>query len=210
MALRVKPLGLRVWNSYFGCDKLKRDWVMSEFVNYNKRAVTLPHGCKNLLDVLKPHASVAPGLPGVLTEGTSSKITTVGKLADIESYCQSAFDSKFASKVLQVSSTDEAMSVVFCRWPRVELAAVTFRRNELWESTCRDLFKRHGLEQPKNFQWPKVAGVKVAPILSDHIFYKLIPTPSDALQFSQIAKDLFASLLKLTDDDALQFQHACY
>src|SRR6185436_10708188 len=32
-------------------------WRMSEFVNYNKRSVTLPTGCKDLIDVLGQNKS---------------------------------------------------------------------------------------------------------------------------------------------------------
>jgi hypothetical protein len=184
---------------------------MSEFVNYKKRGVTLPSGCKDLLDVLKLQPGVTPHLrdvviaPGVISGGKHT-----GKLPELENFCRNAFASKSANMVLQLSSTDEALSVIFCRWPRVEFAAVTFRSNKLWESSCRKLFDRHGLEPPKNFQWPKVAGVKVAPILADSVFYKLIPTPSDALRFSAIARDIFESLLKLTEDDVLQFHQMLY
>jgi len=33
---------------------------MAKFVNYRKRSVTLPPGCKNLIDVLQPHAPPFP------------------------------------------------------------------------------------------------------------------------------------------------------
>ncbi|MGH7969602.1 MAG: hypothetical protein ACREIC_12830 [Limisphaerales bacterium] len=121
---------------------------MSEFVNYNKRDVSLPLGCKDLIDVLKsPLSFDAPGFDAVIAQskqGVACSIIALGTLTDISRH------------VKNVRSSRAVLGGVFISLPgkqyRVGFYHVRARRNtRLWvlateyDEAMREFFGAHGL-----------------------------------------------------------------
>jgi hypothetical protein len=83
---------------------------MSEFVNYRKRGITLPKGCKNLFDVLQSHGlpKLASGVQTGAIPADEEPVVTrgesvTGKLSDIGKYVAMVFESRARSFLLMVT-----------------------------------------------------------------------------------------------------------
>ena len=91
---------------------------MSDFVNFGKRGVTLPRGCKNLIDVLhgKAASKVPQGKTAFKSSGVYSDVdfsnpvtatnSHLGKLGDIGRFVEQA--SRSAAVIVQLTPRPES------------------------------------------------------------------------------------------------------
>src|SRR6266568_946681 len=98
---------------------------MSEFVNYNKRGITLPPGCKDLSDLLKPKGlRNAPGpILAVEQPPVVREETLTATLAEIEQHVAMVFQSQARLFALEIFLPGEPASVQIIRWERMEISA---------------------------------------------------------------------------------------
>jgi hypothetical protein len=85
---------------------------MSEFVNYKKRSFTLPHGCKNLNDLL--HYSQHGIEPG---KWKARQDTAVGKLCDVGRFIDKLTRTTAIGAFLEITSTRDGFVVGFHHMP---------------------------------------------------------------------------------------------
>jgi hypothetical protein len=179
---------------------------MPEFVNYNKRSIQLPPGCKDLTDLFKPAwlrnlpKAVAPReVPDVLrNESVTETLGNIGKHVAI------VFDSRADLCRLTISSLDEKLAVSVCRMTDSITSNVTFIHDATREKAMRAFFDRHGLEAPRAKEMPK--GFKfLFPGLPVCSLFELSPMSCGAPAFSKIASDLFRDFFGMNDQSELQF-----
>lgn len=180
---------------------------MSEFVNYNKRSIQLPPGCKDLTDLFKPvwlrklsEGVVPPDMPVVL-RNDSVKET----LGNIEKHVAVVFDSRADGCHLTISSLDEKLAVSVYRMTDSITSHITFIHDETREKAMRIFFDCHGLEVPRATEMPKEFNPAFYPNIPVWSLFELSPMPSGALAFSRIASDLFRDFCGMNDQSELQF-----
>jgi hypothetical protein len=179
---------------------------MSQFVNYKKRSVTLPPGCKNLIDLLRPrglsklHGTISPEERPTVTRGE----TVAGKLSEIQKYVGMMFESHAQAFTVMVSLSDERLTVDFARMTgEMMLASVVFEEDAERERLMRDFFARHGLQAPRDRGRPE----QFHPDLPVQLIYRISPLPSDARLLSMLTTDLFHDVCGLSDDSELMFRY---
>jgi hypothetical protein len=185
---------------------------MSKFVNYKKRSVALPPGCKDLIDVLQSHknsklltgidtSAVPPDQQIAVTRDESA----AGRLADIEKYLSMVFDSRAWAFMLTISLSGEQFTLEVDRAPDVAsvvMASVVVQSNSDQEKAVRSFFARRGLHLPDDWGVPP----QFVPDVPWQITYEIAPCPSHAAQLSKLLVDLSREALGLNDESQLCFQ----
>jgi hypothetical protein len=179
---------------------------MSEFVNYNKRSIQLPPGCKDLADLFKPawqrnlSETVAPAkMPVVLRRESGTATWRI-----IEKYVVMVFNSRADSCHLKISDPVEAPVLSVSRTTDSIASHVAFIHSEAQEKLMRSFFYRHGLVLPHAGEVP--GKVKFPfPDLPVWSIYDFSPMPSEALAFAKIASDLFRELCGMNDQSEIHF-----
>ncbi len=172
---------------------------MRQLVNYKKRGVELPKGCKDLIDVLQgPGRAKAPlaavGQP-VLGGGKLERFSTRG-LAQIERYVNRLFESR--SKVAMVSLMPPDRQTEVCCVFRMEggLHLVLFvnQHDMEREGTVRALFESLGIQPTLDYVmiYPKIRVLRY-------------PLPGDAPSAARIVADLLVKGFGLREDAGLDF-----
>ena len=184
---------------------------MSKFVNYKKRSVTLPSGCKNLIELLQPH-----GLPKLVNKTHTGPIppderptvtrgkSFTGGLSDINKYVTMVFESRARSFILMVTPPDEQFTVDVDRMEDGMMGAyVLVQSGTDQETAVRAFFAQHGLQIPEDSGTPpmSVPGVPVQTTCD------ISPMPSEAPLLSQLVSDLLRVVLGLSDDSQLCFRY---
>src|SRR2546429_5788090 len=98
---------------------------MAEFVNYNKRGVTLPPGCKDLSDLFKPKGQRnAPGpILSVEQPPVMREETITATLAEIEQHVAMVFPSRARMFALEIFLPGEPPTVQIIRMEGMEISA---------------------------------------------------------------------------------------
>jgi len=177
---------------------------MSQFVNYNKRSVQLPPGCKDLIDVFKPArlrkvtgANATPHFPVVPRDHTLTET-----LGNIEKHVAMVFDSTSELCFLAIGSPDESLMVVVSRMTDSMTADVTFLHDETREIAMRAFFGCHGLKAPMADGGPVKFPVDV-PDSPVWCVFSLVPMPAGPPAFSKIAASLFRDICGMNDQSKL-------
>ena len=123
---------------------------MSDFVNYNKRAVTLPSGCKDLIDLLGPGAGLGqapiPGygeLPAKVVRGGAGTVPLQQLGEHVSKVCASR------AKVIQfiASSPEERLTVSLDRTWVYSVSSFTLSvlaKHEAEQEAIRGFFESKG------------------------------------------------------------------
>jgi hypothetical protein len=172
---------------------------MSQFVDYNKRNLTLPPGCKDLIDVLRsPSSSDVQGL--TVSDGG----VLAGRLTEIEKYVAMVFVSRARVFSLTIKPPGEPLAVDFVRTDDGRIwGCVVVKKGSGREIAMQSFIKRRGLPTPEDagtigqFQ----AGLLV--VLVDRIS----PLPAEVADLARLVSDLFRNVCGLADDSKLSFQH---
>jgi hypothetical protein len=88
---------------------------MAKFVNYKKRSVTLPAGCKDLLDLLQPAKRAATGLEGQPAPEFREERFHRSGLLQVERFIAMLFASSAELFVLMITIRDDRVPIVLHR-----------------------------------------------------------------------------------------------
>jgi hypothetical protein len=173
---------------------------MNEFVNFKKRGVTLPPGCKDLVDLLQ--RSSKPVIEGASRLTATCNATATGRLPDVGKYIRIAFESRGAIFTLGITRPGGRVEFVLQRIKSDEpWASIAFPSEPEEERVVREFFTRRGLQVPE--------GSDTAPgFLTDlpiKLVYRISPLPSDVAGVSALVADLLRECGRLTDDMPLSF-----
>jgi len=168
---------------------------MSEFVNYNKRSIDLPPGCKNLFDVLQPIKA------GPKPRDRQPRTFEKGTLASIP---------KHIGDLLK--KTDQAVLLIYDARGRVAfymtplagniLASIRFLDDPARETRVRKLFGPYGLDAPT--QTETAPQFPEAPVWTR---FTIQPFPSSTRRLIEIATAVFRDVCNATDKTPLHFRH---
>jgi hypothetical protein len=157
---------------------------MSEFVNYHKRGIELPPGCKDLIDVL------------AVTRGSQS----LGRLSDVPRHVSMLVNSSSEQFTLMIGTTDERLSIVLDRSKSKEVSAlVLVGSGAEHEKGIREFFQHHGPKPFKDYLLPGEDGAEVRGLL--------YPLPAGASHVSQIIADLLCSVYGFTQESEIKFRY---
>ena len=177
---------------------------MSKFVNYKKRGITLPPGCKDLIELLEPQRRAKAQSfmlfpsEGAVTRDDSGTL----KVAEIEKYVAMIFESHAQGAFLTLNLADERLTVTFAsREGKLMSVWAAVDENADRKRLIQDFWVEHGFELPGDDVTPTqfVPGVPV-----QHL-YHIRPLPSDAPTASKIAADLFRHVCGVGVEEPLSF-----
>jgi len=177
---------------------------MSKFVNYKKRSVTLPPGCKDLVDVLH-----GPRLFGSLTSEKAQPTITrhqagTVRLGQIPGRVATLFRSPADSALLMLSLPNYRLTIHFGRMTgEPPLGSVTFNEDAEIERLMRELFVARDLKLPRQDWTPAnfVAGLPV------QLIFSISPFPITATDTSNLILEILRCVFSVTDDSSLTFQY---
>jgi hypothetical protein len=184
---------------------------MSNFVNFNKRSIALPPGCKDLLDVLQLRERRQfqdSDDSGCVRVGGSAQ----GHLADMEEYIKMAFEAETSAFMLVIQPPDKRLTVNVAHkagegmwgWVYVESGTPA-------EAAVRNFFAHHGLQTPiaghplplkfvpLSLQF--LPGVPVQSVLD------ISPMPANATMLTQLVSGLIREVCGLSDGSKLWYHH---
>jgi hypothetical protein len=173
---------------------------MSDFVNYNKRSVTLPPGCKDLIDLLHSRRAAKGDLSST---PVGPRITqSVGTVADLKRYAQMLFGSRATKFMLGIRSADDKVTINAIRDADGRLGArLCVPEDTDTDRALRSLFIDRGLalpqEQSTAFNW-----VPDEPVYQ---MYDVSPLASDASGFVALVTELFQQVIGLNPESQLAF-----
>lgn len=201
-------LGLKVVSFFAFLAEIAR---MSKFVNYKKRSVALPAGCKNLIDLLGPHGvpklvgsvpagSISPHERPTVTRGES----VAGRLSGIEKYVTMVFESRTPSFILLITPPDERFRIQADRMQDGKMrVSVMVQAGTDRERAVRSFLAYRGLQVPEDAEMPP----QFIPDLPVHITYDISPLPSEASVLSRLIAGLSRDAFGLSDDSELRFRY---
>ena len=182
---------------------------MAKFVNYKKRSVTLPPGCKNLGDLLQPHGkpnqrpsihvgSIPSESPPTVTRSESFE----GSLLDVEKYVTITFESQADSVFLIVKSANGQSTVHISRNESGNMSA----RVDVPGGTAQELALRSFLADHKMRVLPD-SGMPAHfdPNLPWKAMFEIAPLPTEAALLSRLVEDLLVQALEARSDSQLSF-----
>jgi hypothetical protein len=156
---------------------------MSEFVNYSTRNVSLPDGCKGLIEVLRKEKSSKPIAFGLspnkdkVTRGGSE----VGSLADVGRFIVRLFQTSAPEQFFMTFLECERVTVSVFRVPDQGLkASIWFPDNSDMVRVMRTFFERWGLKVPAEGSLPLMfaTGMKRT--------WDISPMPSTASELTEL------------------------
>lgn len=182
---------------------------MSKFVNFKQRKVTLPPGCKDLIDVLKLQAP-APPVAGLITNPGFSKTkpysarheSAQGTLSDIEKWVLKVFESDAIACSMDVFPLGKDVFVALQRnGEKGVIATVEVIMGTAEEKAVRAFLAKHGLKPPVESEIP----AHFSPYLPIQIACDISPVPTAASEMSSLLIALFREAFSADDNSELQF-----
>ena len=184
---------------------------MSKFVNYKKRSIELPSGCKDLIDVLRRNAglerldNIPAGngfhgvFPGVICGGFFE-----GHLSDIGKYVAMVFDSRALAFFLIVNPPDGGVTLTVYRGEDgTTHASLEVQVGTEREKAVRSFLAPRGLHIPDDSGMPS----QFASALPVYRFCDLLPLAPEAPLLSKLVEELFRRAFGLSDDSKLCFRY---
>ena len=175
---------------------------MARFVNYQKRGIELPPGCKDLIDVLKGKAKAkAPDtFTGKCEPVPKSDLFPSGGIAQIERYVMRLLVSSAKFAALTVSSLDVQVVAGLYRHPdenAFDLMLFVLRKDKELEQSIREFFRRRGIEHTLDYL---CSGVE-----RNYMRGLKYPLPSDSKQVAVLLADLLTTVYGLDAEAGLAF-----
>jgi hypothetical protein len=165
---------------------------MSKFVNYKKRDISLPGGCKDLMDVItqgKTHVSLSHfhNAAHELPEGEGK--TILGTIADIPKYVLKALGPSSGNFVLMIQSPNHWLAVNIQGLGIDTVSAfVWFPDDPERKKIVQAFFQHHSLEVPNDTE---VLAQFLFPDQPVTLTFAIKPEPGDAQGLANLTMDLF-------------------
>jgi len=181
---------------------------MSDFVNYNKRSIKLPHGCKDLIDVLRPHGVRVEWLQQHLGIDLSRTVArggmAKGTISDIEKHIQRAVDSAALTFTLGITPGNERLSFHVARVFQERFrASIEVETKTPEEASVRQFLSNHHLQAPDDSPTPG----KFHPDVPVHLICRVHPLPPDAITLARLASGLFREVGEVKEELELFFHY---
>jgi hypothetical protein len=171
---------------------------MNEFVNYKKRNVNLPWGCKDLLDVLQSQQLKA-GVSGLTTVHEKS---FAAARSEIGKYVEMMLKSRAILFMLEMDAPDNGLKLGLSRMEGgIMFASVEFREGSGQEATIRSFLAREGLKVPCDAGMP-AHFLPDSPVWLSH---RISPLPTDGRGLADLLTRLFRDVCGLKEEDGLRF-----
>ena len=172
---------------------------MNEFVNYKKRNINLPWGCKDLQAVLQPQQVKESVSDATITHEKSF----VAALSEIGKYVGMMFESRALLFMWEIDAPDKGLKLNVTQMEGGTMfASVDFREDSGPEAAMRGFFARAGLKVPY------VSGMSenFSPCSPGWLSYRIVPLPTDARALADLLTSLFRDVCGLKGEDGLRFQ----
>jgi hypothetical protein len=173
--------------------------------NPKKRGYLLPHGCKDLIDVLQK--GDRQKIDDLIAEHQTTGLTRGGaatdKLSEIERYLKMVFESRGLMFTLAISPPDELLTVDVRQASGTVRASVVVQMGTDRETAVRDFFVGHGLTTPADSAMPE----QFHPGLPVHRSYDISPLPTDSARLARLLAEFFRQLCGLADDSDMNFRY---
>lgn len=179
---------------------------MSEFVNYNKRDVSLPPGCKDLVDVLRRRSERQVGSLAASDKAPAGGSETVtGTVSQSHKYIDRAFSSDARYFILVIVTQDEGFMVEFSKfWKKPATSMVLFSDESKYDQPVRQFFASNELSIPEKTGVPKQFFFPEVPVLTH---YDIAPLPLESSHASDLIMRLFRAVCKTQDKDQVRFHY---
>jgi len=176
---------------------------MSKFVNFKKRSVSLPVGCKDLVDLLEPaHRRKATELFASDSNLRATRDDSfVDRLSNLSSTIGAILQSEARMAMLGVSSLDDRLSLDIHRMDGETLStSMTFAQNPESERKMRAIFERLGLRAPSDSGIPG-SFLRDQPV---QLIYRIEPEPSTPPDLARLSSAIFQDFCGLVPDSEVQ------
>ncbi|SPE55066.1 hypothetical protein SBV1_2030019 [Verrucomicrobia bacterium] len=170
---------------------------MAQFVNYKKRSIDLPPGCKDLMDVLNPASRRSPTgwLAGKRLELVKHEEHSAGLLSDIGKHLTRVLQSRAQVSALCVSTKDNRTVLEIAHEREGAMAAYgTFPKDAAKGQAAKAFLDRYGFH-PSQFSGTSVS------------FSSLFPLAPKTPLLAKLAVDLFSELGGLGEKSEVQFRY---
>lgn len=154
---------------------------MADFVNYNKRSIDLPPGCKDMIDVLRVQEEARDETQAKPSTSFKAKRReqASGPLSAIEEYVQKLYKCGDENAVLWIETPDSRLSAGFLKREKSIIAWVNFQKESKDKQIVRDFLSNRGMNQSS---------------LPVEIMCTLSPLPAEPAEVSRLLLDLFHAL----------------
>jgi hypothetical protein len=183
---------------------------MSDFVNFRKRGVSLPAGCKDLIDVLHPASAPAAGatvLSGsvrplawegpTVTHGHRSS----GGLHQVAGFLARLFESRSELSTLMISSAAEDLTAMFyLRGAERVFVLILIANNPKLERAVRSFYRERGILPVRSYPIPKQEGGGLG-------WGLVFPMPSLPIETVRLTSDLLRTTSSAGEEAELRFRY---
>jgi hypothetical protein len=178
---------------------------MARFVNYQKRGVELPPGCKDLIDVLKGKrkAKKPGGLAGTWKPAPESDLFPSGGIGQIERYVTRILVSSAKFGTLTVSSLDGQVMLWLYRdsdESAFDVMLFAPRKEVKLARSIREFFGQRGIKH-------SVDHLLRGGLDPNYMRVMKYPLPSDAKRAAQTVADLLTEVYRLDPGAGLAFRY---
>ena len=181
---------------------------MSDFVDYNKRSVTLPEGCNDLIDVLRRGGRKLDWLERHLGIDLSRAITRGGAFrgafTEIEHKIQQAVTASTLIFIFKIEPTDQRFTFTLHRlYQRPLQALIEVHSGTPQEAALCASLAAHKLRAPYDAKQSKT----LFPDLPWRLKCPIEPLPENPLVLSRLISGLLRDVGALTPATEISFQH---
>lgn len=171
---------------------------MPKFVNYKKRSVALPPGCKDLLDVLEPSRRSKPEPGGWQTTFVETDRLQTEGLAHIGEYISKLLQCGADFFTVMIYHPDYLVPVVLLRNRSDNVFAVALYDNEPQaQRAIKAFFLQQGIEPLRDCSVPAAGGIS-------SLIYLL---PLDHPKATALVTGLLRTAYGLSDEAGLDFRY---
>jgi hypothetical protein len=166
---------------------------MSDFVNFQKRSVALPGGCKDLIDVLRRPAEEQP----TVTRGHRSD----GGVRQVATYLGRLFESRSELATLMISSADENLTAMFyLRGGGQVFVLILIASDPALEAAVRSFYAKRGIQPVQTYPIPKQEGGGLG-------WGLVFPMPSLSIETAHLTGELLSHLSSAGQEVELHFRY---
>jgi hypothetical protein len=182
---------------------------MAKFVNYRKRSVTLPKGCKDLMDLLGPARSTADTWPGSKADVddldflSKARVTTVGQIDTVTNALELPTETPWVVGVYPAAGDE--FSICFCNpgEPPVPRLLLVFLDRPEWQAGILGVLKRRELTVAN----PDKPASALFPGMPSFCAWRITGPLPEVTGMGTLARQLLTEGLGLTADASVRVNH---